>query len=235
MSRFSLHYADIVLIKAAEVGISTKSGKRQRPSIQTNELREVGRRLGTLAVAWYKQSGQFRVRQREQLRRALQDAAAALDWDIVSTIEDDPMEEMAFDVRRLTKAGIQAIERDLETELDEKRKEIKHIQKTVSNLEKLSEKDPETFPTELMYRYTSARGNGEYSTKEEELLIETPDGASEAAARLEKRVDRFTRLRDEMVESLKQQRKTLTSAKAELVDFVTGTRQLVTEVVATLV
>ena len=145
------------------------------------------------------------------------------------------MEEMAFDVRRLTKAGIQAIERDLETELDEKRKEIKHIQKTVSNLEKLSEKDPETFPTELMYRYTSARGNGEYSTKEEELLIETPDGASEAAARLEKRVDRFTRLRDEMVESLKQQRKTLTSAKAELVDFVTGTRQLVTEVVATLV
>jgi t-SNARE complex subunit (syntaxin) len=185
-------------------------------------------------VARQKQDGRFRVRQREQLRRTLQDAAEALEWDVVTAIVDDPIDELAQDVQRLTKAGIRAIEKDLEAEIQEKRQELKKIERTVTTLEGLSEKSESDFPTEVTYQYTSSQGNGIYSTKEEEVLVESPTEAAEAAARLEKRIARLTRLRDEMVEELKRHRGSVNEAKSQLVEFVTGTRHLVHEVVATL-
>jgi hypothetical protein len=94
---------------------------RHRPSIQTTELREVSRRLGELLIARYQQEGGFRVRQAELLRRSLQDAAQALNWDVLASHENDPVQEVAVDVERLTQAGMRAIEKDLESEIAEKR------------------------------------------------------------------------------------------------------------------
>lgn len=141
---------------------------------------------------------------------------------------------MSVDVQRLTRAGIRAIEKDLESELLEKRREIRQLESAIETLSELAEGDPSVFPTEVAYTYTATRGKGEYVTKEEELLLEDPGSAEAAAKRLEKRLGRFGRLRDQMVERLKHRRKTVREAKSELKDFVHGTDGLVSEVLATL-
>jgi hypothetical protein len=185
-------------------------------------------------VERYRQAGQFRVRQREQLRRALQKAAVALDWDVIAGVEENPIQEVAIDVHRLTGAGVRAIERDIESEIAEKRREVSQLKRTVQALSKLADEDPAAFPTEVAYRYTASRGKDVYVTKEEELVVEDPGSAEMAALKLEKSLDRFGRLRDQMVESLKQRRRTVREAKAELHDFMRVTDSLVADVLATL-
>jgi len=144
------------------------------------------------------------------------------------------MKQVSVDVQRLTSAGIRAIEKDLESELVEKRREIRQLERAIATLSELAEGDPSAFPAEVAYTYTATRGKDQYVTKEEELLLEDSGSAEAAAKRLEKKLGRFGRLRDQMVESLKQRRKTVGEAKSELKDFVHGTNPLVSEVLATL-
>jgi len=186
-------------------------------------------------VARYRQAGEFRVRQREQLRRALQKAAEALGWDILAVVEEsDPIHAVAIDVQRLTRAGIRAIERDLECEIEQKGGEIKQLERTVQALSGLAAEAPSAFPTEVAYTYTATQGNGVYVTKEKELLVEDANSAENAAKRLEKGLARFGRLRDQMVATLKQRRSSVREAEAETQHFVQGTHRLVGEVLATL-
>lgn len=217
-----------------EETISKRKSPRKRPSIQTNELRSVSKRLGTLAIARYRQSGEFRVRQQEQIRRALSVAGEALDWGQLEVELPGDAEEVEADIRRLTQAGIRQLERDLEDEIAQKRKEIRQLEKTVSAMAKLGEKDETVFPTEVEYQYTSRRGKDELVTRTEEVVLEDPDHAVKEAEKLEKKLDRLGRLRDQMVENLKKQRQTIKSAKSEVKSFVNGTEFLVDEVMATL-
>lgn len=190
--------------------------------------------MGRLAVACHNQDGEFRVRQRERLRRALQVAAEALNWDALASLHDEPIEEITADVRWMTKAGIGAIERDLDSEIRQKKQEVRQLRRTVVALTDLAAEDASAFPTEVAYQYTSTQGQGEYVTKEQELLLEDPDSAIKAASTLENRLDRLRRLRDEMLEGLKQRRSTLDNARSELASFVSVTRPVVREVLATL-
>jgi prefoldin subunit 5 len=208
--------------------------KLKRPSIQTKELRPVARRLGQLAVARHRQDGTYRIRQRVQLRRALQEAGRELDWDVLASFGDAPIDDVAGDVRRLAIAGLKAIERDLEAEIQEKRQEIRQIKGTVKALSKLAEAADSVFPVEIEYKYTSSSGKDEYVTKTEELEVESRDSAEQAALRLEKQMDRLGRLRDEMVAGLRRKQQTVSQAKSELGEFVHGTRPLVREVLAVL-
>lgn len=146
---------------------------------------------------------------------------------------DQQLEDVAFDVNRLTKAGLGALEKDLETEISEKRQEIKVLEKVVKDLNKLAGKDKAEFPIEVEYSYTAAQED-DYITKTAELELEGPDSAEQAAKKLEKQLDRYGRLRDQMVESLKHKRKALGETKADLKDFVGSTRPLAEEVLAVL-
>ena len=185
-------------------------------------------------MARYRQAGEFRVRQQEQLRRALRAAGEALGWELLTLDPSDGTEEVVADIRRLTQAGIRQLERDLEAEISEKREEVRQLKKIVNVLSTLAEKDEAAFPTEIEYRYTAKRGKDELVTKTEEVLLEDPEEAEKTADQLERRLDRLSLLRDQMVEHLRQRRATLSAAKAELRGFVRGTDWLVDEVLATL-
>jgi hypothetical protein len=215
--------------------IRTRHGPTgKRPSIQTTELRKIGRRLGKLAVARYRQAGELRVRQEEQLRRALRTAGEALGWGLLTLDPSGETGDVAADIRRLTRAGLRQLERDLEAEISDKRKEVRQLRRTVNVLEKLAENDPAAFPTEIEYRYTAKQGQDGLVTKTEEVVLEDSEEAQKTAEKLERRLDRLSLLRDQMVEHLQQRRETLSAAKAELRNFVRGTGWLVDEVLATL-
>ena len=214
--------------------ISIEARTDKRPSIQTTELRQVSRRLGNLAVARYRQAGEFRVRQEEQLRRALRAAGEALGWELLTLDASSGSEVVVADIRRLTRAGIRQLERDLEAEISEKRAEVRQLKKTVNVLSKLAEKDEAAFPTEIEYQCTAKRGKDELVTKTVEVVLEDPGEADKTAEKLQNRLDRLSLLRDQMVEHLKKRRKTLSAAKSELRSFVRGTDCLVDEVLATL-
>ena len=144
------------------------------------------------------------------------------------------MEEITADVRWMTDAGIGAIERDLDSEIREKKQEVRRLRRTIVALTDLAAQDGSAFPTEVAYQYTSTQGQGEYVTKEQELLLEDPDSAVKAASTLENRLDRLRRLRDEMVEALKHRRSTVDNARSELASFLRDTRPIVREVLAIL-
>lgn len=141
---------------------------------------------------------------------------------------------MAQDVHRLTGAGVRALERDLDDEIAEKRREVKRLERTIEALTSLAAEKEAAFPSEVIYTYTGTRGRGVYITKVEELLVEDSEGAARAAAKLEKGLARFGRRRDAMVEELKQRRVAVRDAKNDLGDFVRGTHNIVGEVLATL-
>ena len=164
----------------------------------------------------------------------MQEAALALDWGVLAHVQDDAIHEVESDVHRLTGAGIRAIERDIESEIAEKRKEITQLKRMVEALTKLAAEEADVFPKELTYRYTLMQGKDVYVTKEKELLVEDAGSAEAAARRIEKGIDRFGRLRDQMIEMLKQRRKTVQEASEEVDSFVQATDGLVTEVLATI-
>lgn len=149
------------------------------------------------------------------------------------TEPDQLLDDIAYDVNRLTKSGLGALEKDLETEISEKRQEIKRLERLVKDLSKLAGKDSSEFPIEVEYNYTAAQED-DYITKTAELELDGPDSAEQAAKKLEKQIDRYGRLRDQMVESLKLKRKALGETKADLKDFVGSTRPLAKEVLAVL-
>lgn len=194
----------------------------------------MSKRLGSLAIARYRQDGEFRVRQQEQIRRALSVAGEALDWDQLELGLPVDAEEVEADIHRLTQAGIRQLERDLEDEISEKRKEIRQLEKIVSAMAKLGEKGEDAFPAEVEYHYTSRRGKDELVTRTEEVVLEDPEHAVKESEKLEKKLDRLGRLRDQMVENLKKQRQTIKNAKSEVRSFVSGTEVFVDEVLATL-
>ncbi|MBT8336727.1 MAG: hypothetical protein KJO11_08995 [Gemmatimonadetes bacterium] len=185
-------------------------------------------------MARHRQEGAFRVRQEEQLRRALRDAGEALEWELLAGDPSARTEEVVSDIRRLTQSGLRQLERDLEAEIEEKRAEIRQLKKTVGVLTKLAQKGEDAFPAEVDYRYTAKQGQSGLVTKTQELVLEAPEEAEKAAANLEQRIDRLGGLRDQMVVHLKQRLKTLEAAKAELRTFVRGTDELVDHVLATL-
>lgn len=158
-----------------------------------------------------------------------------MDWEVVASIRKAPVDKVTVDVRRLTGAGLRAIERGLESEITEKREEIRRLKGVARSLRKLADEDVSAFPVEIAYRYTSSDGGkGEYLTKTKELEIESPGAAEEAARRMEQQMDRLSRLRDEMVQELEREKHVVGQAKVELREFVRGAHPLIGEVLAVL-
>ena len=174
------------------------------------------------------------MRQEEQLRRALRTAGEALGWQLLTLDPATGTDEVVADIRRLTKAGIRQLERDLEAEISEKREEVRQLKRTVTALEKLAAEDEASFPREIEYQCTARRGKDELVTKTVEVALEDPSAAERTAEKLDKRIERLTLLRDQMVEHLKKRREVLSAAESELRSFVRGTDGLVNEVLVTL-
>jgi hypothetical protein len=186
--------------------------------------------LATLAKAWAIQDGRLRVRQREQLRRALAAAAECLGWGMII---DDAVETATRDVAKLTKAGTRALTRDLADELASKKTEMSQLEKVSSSMHKLAEKNAFVDPVEVSYSRT-AREADHLVTKTESVTLTDAQEAEDAAQMIEKKMTSWGKLREEMVEDLKREQRQLDELEDSLPGFVESSKGTVREVFATL-
>lgn len=191
----------------------------------------ISRQLASLALAWMKQSGQLKVRQREQLRRTLHTAATALSW---SAIAGDRLEAAVEDVIRLARNGTRSITRDLDNELEGKRTEMAQLTEAVEALRELAE-DPNTeYPVAFSYRHTARSYSQGLITKTEELELADAGEALEAAETIEKRFDSWDKLRKEMLEELKESQGSVVEMRRNIKKFVESSEGTVREVFAVM-
>ena len=198
------------------------------------ELSEAGRKVASLALERLHQDGTLKVRQREQLRRALARAANVLDWDMIPGTRTDRVAAATEDVATLADIGAHSLEQDLAEELEEKKAEIKELEKVAKAVQKLAA-DPDTaYPAEVEYSHTARNGSRSLVTKTETVTLADADEALKAAADIEKRLENYAKLRDQMLAELKEQKRHLDEMRTGLPSFVQSSNVLVGEVLATL-
>lgn len=190
--------------------------------------------MALLALEKLRQDGTLGVRQREQLRRAFSAAADELGWSSMPGSRDDRVAAATSDVEELAAAGALSLERDLAELLEEKKAEMEQLEGVVASLESLAADEQTSYPTEVVYSHTARDGTRRLVTKTETLTLNDADEALAAAAKVEKRLESFAKLRDQMIEDLEQRQAQLDEMRHGLSGFVASSNGLVVEVLATL-
>lgn len=209
-----------------------------RPKINMKdkpELEAVSRKMASLAVQKARQEGALKVRQREQLRRALATAAEELGWDLIPGDKSDRVAAVTRDMTQLADAGAKSLERDLVGLLDDKKNELKELKKVVKSVNALASDKKAEFPAEIDISLTARNGTRGLFTKTETLTVNDADEALGAAAKLEKRLDNVAKLRDEMLVELKAKLRQITEVRRDADKFVEASNPIVLDVLATLV
>jgi hypothetical protein len=170
------------------------------------------------------------VRQRERLRRALTTAADFLGW---STLDQDRVEIAIHEFQTLANAGARSAGEELEQQLTDKRSEMPRLRKAAEALQTLTDEEELETPVEFSYIHTARKGD-ELVTKTEIVTIGGQEEAVAAAAAIEKKFDSYEKLRLQMVEELKLQRRRVEEMSESLSDFANSQRGLVQEVFAVL-
>jgi hypothetical protein len=200
----------------------------------TPDLEQISRKIASLALEERRQGGGLRVRQREQLRRALAIAAESLGWDHFPGDDSARVASAIKHVSRLGKAGAEDLEKALAAEFASKKAEIKALDKVTGRIRKLAGDEGAEYPTEVEYTRTSRSALGHLVTKTELLTLNDASEAESAADTLDRKRDGFTKLRDEMLEELKRKNKELAETRTKLDEFSAAHAGLVNEVLATL-
>ncbi|MEX1257157.1 MAG: hypothetical protein WEG36_06020 [Gemmatimonadota bacterium] len=193
------------------------------------ELIETARTLASLALQRLHQDGTLRVRQGEQLRRALATAATALRWDSIPGSKDDRVAAATKDVAELADAGAQLLERDLVDQLTGKKGEVLQIKKVAKSVHKLAANSAVSYPTEVEYSHTMRSGQRGLVTKTETLTLNDAAEALNAAATLEKRLVGLEKLRDEMIKELKDRQRQVKEMRQGLPGFVRSSNGILAE------
>lgn len=196
-------------------------------------MKRVTGELAAIALARIKQEGRLKVRQKEQLRRAIARAGETLGWAATAPFKNDPVAELSREVGKLVKRGARRMKRNVRQELEEKEAEIKELKKVVKQVEKLAD-DPDSLPTEITYQHTARHASRGLVTKTETLELEDEEAARKAAKKMNKRVKRWTKYRDQMLEELEQERQYLRDTTKNLSEFVDTSRPVLGEVLATM-
>lgn len=203
-------------------------------AIPAAELDDVSKALASLALARMKQDGSLRVRQREQLRRALTTAGDRLGWVTLRGGLTDRVKRATKDVTRLADAGTQALEGELAAAVADKKREIAQLSKVAASVQSMADDDDASFPAEIEYSHTARTGTKLLVTRTETLTLSDRDEALNTAAMLEKRIEGWEKLRDQMLVDLKDRQRQLRALKDSLSGFVDSSKGLVGEVLATL-
>lgn len=207
----------------------------RKTSIEKNpELNETGRMLASLALERLRQDGALVIRQREQLRRALATAGEVLDWSIIPGERSDRAAAVKKDVAALAEYGAETLEQDLAQQLKDKKAEIKALEGVTSRLRALADDDGAEYPAEIEYAHTGRDAHRRLVTKIEVLTLNDAGEASSAADSIEKKLESYAKLRDEMLEDLKHERRQIGKMREGLGKFVADSNGLVLEVLATL-
>ncbi len=207
---------------------------RERPSARSDDYRRLGRQVAAIALIRTGQGGRLNVRQKEELRRALLEAGEALLWDEMAVKGKNPLDAIADDLGKLTKSGIRVIEREVEADLKDKKSEMKRLVKVVEGARKLAEAKDDAFPTDISYSHTARAAAQGLVTKIETVEVTTQDEATSCADSIEKSMNRWEGLKDQMIDELQKKQALLTKLRGELPDFVKAQRTMLREVVAIL-
>lgn len=210
-----------------------KTKQSRRALARSPEMKRVTGDLAAIAVARVKQQGRLKVRQREQLRRAIERAGETLGWAATAPFKSDPVGELSKEVGKLVRKGARRMKRDVRQELEDKEQEIAELQKVVKAVEKLAD-DPDSLPAEVSYQHTARHASQGLVTKTETLELESVEDAEKAARKMNKRIKRWTKYRDQMLEELEQERQYLTTTTKNLSEFVDTSRPVLGEVLATM-
>ena len=207
----------------------------RKSSIEKNpELNQTSRTLASLALERIRQDGSLVVRQKEQLRRALATAGEVLDWSLIPGERTARAAAVKKDVAALAEFGAETLDHDLVQQLKEKKAEINALEDVTTALRALAADSDAEYPAEVEYAHTGRDGQRRLVTKMETLTLADADEATSAAASLEKKLEGYTKLRDEMLVDLEQGRQKIGEMREELGSFVAASNGLVLEVLATL-
>lgn len=210
-----------------------KDKKSKRALARSPEMKRVTGQLAEIAVARVKQQGRLKVRQREQLRRAIAKAGETLGWAATAPFKSDPVAELSKEVGKLVKRGARRMKRNVRHELEEKESEIAQLRKVVKAVEELAD-DPDSLPAEITYSHTARHASLGLVTKTETLELENEEEARKAANKMKKRIKRWSKYRDQMLEELEQERQYLRATTQNLSEFVDSSRPVLGEVLATM-
>lgn len=178
-----------------------------------------------------KQDRQLRVRQREQLRRALSTAARILSWEAIS---DDDLEIATRDIAKLARSGTRSIRRELDREVAEKRMETVRLKAAARTLREVAEGPESVYPVEFSYSYTARVPSRGVVTKTEPLTLADAEEARAAADAAERRSEAWNKLRVEMLEELRVREQRWVELSSSLSSFAEASRGMVREVLAVL-
>ena len=205
-----------------------------RPSPRSAEFRRLGRQVAALALIRSSQGGRLNVRQKEELRRALAEAGDTLRWIEITVGSDDPVSVVADDLTKITRSGVRVIEKEVEEELKDKKSEMKQLQNVVAKARKLAEAKNPKLPTEVTYYHTARAAAQGLITKTEVVVITAPDEATACADSIEKSLNRWENLRDQMVDELQRKQAQLEVVSGSVPEFVKSQRGMLREVMAVL-
>lgn len=188
--------------------------------------------LASIALDKIRQEGTLRVRQGENLRRALTRAADAFEWESIPGTSADRVAIASKDVMELADVGAQLLDDDLADVVTYKKGEIVQIEKVSKAIRALASDARTIYPTQIEYSHTMRNALGGLVTKTVTLNLNDAAGALSAAAALEKRLEGLGRLRDQMLEDLKDKRMQIKTMRKGLPRFVEVSNGLLVEILA---
>lgn len=195
---------------------------------ESPELVPTSLKLASLAAAWFTQNRKLRVRQREELRRAINTVAEVRAW-VVSRA--DPPQSVIQDVEDVTQSGLDLVQQELLEELASKKEEVSHLREVAEVLRELARNDRWEDPVEVSYSHTVRKG-GELATQHETLTLVDTAEAEEAAATFERKLKNWELLQNQMQDDLERRRRQLTEAAESVAAFAAFSAGLVADVLA---
>lgn len=209
--------------------------KQVNPGQQDPEVLELGRKVALLALERTRQDGSLNVRQRDQLRRALAQAAEARGWVLIPDGTADRVTRATQDLAMLAEAGALALMSDLGEEVAAKNDELNRLREVAQAVQSMAASERTSYPAEIEYSHTARQGSQNLVTKTETLTLSDSAEAQDAAASLERKMEGWAKLRDQMLEELARREHQIEQTRRSLSGFVEASRSLVGEVLAVLV
>lgn len=199
------------------------------------EVLELGRAVAMLALERTRQNDTLNVRQRDQLRRAVAQIAEVRSWVLIPGATNDRVTKAAEDLAVLAEAGALSLKSDVADEVAAKNDELKQLREVARTVQKMATSERTTYPAEIEYSHTARQGSQDLVTKTDTLTLTDSAEAQSAAATLEKSMEGWARLRDQMLEELADRQHQIEETRRGLSSFVDASRTLVGEVLAVLV
>lgn len=207
-----------------------KAGEQQDP-----EVLELGRTVAMLALERMRQNGSLNARQRDLLRRALARMAEARNWVLIPGAMTDRLTKAIQDLADLADAGALSLKSEVADEVAAKNDEVRQLGEVARAVQKLAASERTIYPAEIEYSRTARRGSQSLVTKTDTLTLSDTAEARNAAGSLERSMEGWSRLRDQMLMELLDRQHQIEQTHRSLSEFVAASRPLVGEVLSVLV